>query len=204
MENKNVVAKFGVLKNTLSTWVKDKHKLTTSLEKKRMSFSRISAHCGSYDQIDKAVFHSFVEKSGKKFQFTGSHLKKALEFVKTLGIKEFKASDCWLNKWKKRYKYNNIFLFALFCTTLNIFAKNSHHFSWAWDLQLARNLHFVPVANIDFFSSYYKCSFHILVWGKCPTIEVFFLTQTECLSITLSGSILAFSSSFTDGFHIFL
>ena len=54
-------------------------------------------------------------------------------------------------------------LFALFCTILNIFAKNSHHFSWAWDLQLARNLHSVPVANIDFFSSYDKFSFHILV-----------------------------------------
>ena len=85
-----------------------------------MSSSRKSTHCGSYDQIDKAVFHWFVEKRSQKVPIDGIILKeKALEFEKTLRIKEFKASGCWLNKWKKRYKYNNSFLFALFCTTLN-------------------------------------------------------------------------------------
>ena len=33
MTNKDVAAKYGVPKNTLSTWAKNKHKLTTSLEK---------------------------------------------------------------------------------------------------------------------------------------------------------------------------
>ena len=146
-------------KNTLSTWVKNKHKLATSLEKKGMSSSRKSTRCGSYDQRDKAVFHVFVGKRSQKVPIDGIILKeKDLEFAKTLGVKEFKASDCWLNKWKKRYKYNNSFLFALFCTTLNIFTKNFHHFSWAWDLQLARNLHSVPVAKIEFFARYDNCA----------------------------------------------
>ena len=132
MINKDVTAKCGVPKNTLSTWVKNKHKLTTSLEKKGMSSSRKSTRCESYDQIDKAVFHWFVGKRNQKLPIDGIILKeKALEIAKTLGIKEFQASDCWLNKWKKRYKYNNSFLFALFYTTLNIFTKNFHHFSWA-------------------------------------------------------------------------
>ena len=132
MTNKDVAAKYGVPKNTLSTWVKNKHKLTTSLEKKGMSFSRKSIRCGSYGQIDKAVFDWCVGKRSKKVPIDGIILKeKALEFAKTLGIKKFKASDCWLNKWKKRYKYNNSFLFALFCTALNIFANNFHHFSCA-------------------------------------------------------------------------
>ena len=131
MTNNDVAAKYGVPKNTLSTWVKNKHKLTTSLEKKGMSSSRKTTRCGSYDQIDKAVFHWFVGKRSQKVLIDGIILKeKALEFAETLGIKEFKASDCWLNKWKKRYKYNNSFLFALFCTTLNIFTKNFHHISW--------------------------------------------------------------------------
>ena len=39
MTNKDVAAKYGVPKNTLSTWVKNKHKLTTFLEKKGMSSS---------------------------------------------------------------------------------------------------------------------------------------------------------------------
>ena len=128
MTNKDVAAKYGVPKNTLSTWVKNKHKLTTSLEKKGMSSSRKSTRCGSYDQTD---FHWFVGKRSQKIPIDGIILKeKALEFAKTLGIKEFKTSDCWLNKWKKRYKYNNSFLFGLFFTTLNIFTKNFHHFSW--------------------------------------------------------------------------
>ena len=132
MTNKDVAAKYGVPKNTLSTWVKNKHKLTTSLEKKGMSSSRKRTRCGSYDQIDKVVFHWFVGKRNQKVPIDGITLKeKPYEFVKTLRIKEFKASDCWLSNWKKRYKYNNSFLFALFCTTRNIFAKNFHHFSWA-------------------------------------------------------------------------
>ena len=99
MTNKDVAAKYGVPKNTLSTWVKNKHTLTTSLEKKGMSFSRKSTRCGSYDQIDKAVFDWFVGKRSKKVPIDGIILKeKALEFAKTLGIKKFKASDCWLNK----------------------------------------------------------------------------------------------------------
>ena len=129
--NKDVAAKYDVPKNTLSTWAKNKHKLTASLEKKGMSSSRKSARCRSYDQMDQAAFHWFVGKRCQKVPIDGIIVKeKALKFAKTLEIKEFKASDCWLNKWKKRYKYNNSFLFALFCTTLNIFTKNFHHFSW--------------------------------------------------------------------------
>ena len=132
--------------------------------KKGMSSSRKSTRCGSYDQRDKVVFHWFVGKISQKVPTDGIILKeKALEFAKTLGIKELKASACWLNKWKKRYKYNNRFLFVLFCTTLNILTKNFHHFSWAWYLQLARNLHSVPVVKIDFFASYDNSAFCILV-----------------------------------------
>ena len=57
MINKDVAAKYGVPKNTLSAWVKNKHKLATFLEKKGMSSSRKSTPCGSQDQIYKTVFH---------------------------------------------------------------------------------------------------------------------------------------------------
>ena len=85
MTNKDVAAKYGVPKNTLSTWVENKHKLTTSLEKKRMSSSRKSTCCGSYDQIDKVVFHWFVGKRGQEIPNDRIILKEeALEFAKTL------------------------------------------------------------------------------------------------------------------------
>ena len=50
MANKDVAAKYGVPKNTLSTWVKNKHKLTISLEKKGMLSLRKSTSCGCYDR----------------------------------------------------------------------------------------------------------------------------------------------------------
>ena len=34
-----------------------------------------------------------------------------MEFGKTLGVTEFKASDCWLNNWKKRY---NLYVYINF------------------------------------------------------------------------------------------
>ena len=40
MTNKEMAKKYGVPKSTLSTWGKSKHKLTTSLEKKGMSFHK--------------------------------------------------------------------------------------------------------------------------------------------------------------------
>ena len=105
MTNKDVEAKYGVPKKTLSTWVKNKHKLITSLEKKGMSSSRKSTCYWSYDQIEKAVFYWFVRKRYQKVPIDGIIFKdKALEFAKTLEIKEFKTSDCWLNQRKKRYK----------------------------------------------------------------------------------------------------
>ena len=68
--------------------MKNKHKLTTSLEKKRMSSSRKNTGCGSYHQIDKAVFHRFVGKRSQKVLIDEIILKeKAAEFAKTLGIK---------------------------------------------------------------------------------------------------------------------
>ena len=106
MTNKDGAAKYGVPKKN-STWVKNKHKLT-SLEKKGMSSSRKSTRCESYDQIDKAVFHWFVGKRSQKVPIYGIILKeKALVLAQTLGTKGFKAWHCWLNKWKKRYKYNS-------------------------------------------------------------------------------------------------
>ena len=91
MTNKDVTAKYGVPKNTLSTWAKNKHKLTTSLEK-NVFFTKKNIRCGSYDQIDKVVFHWFVGKRGQEIPNDGIILKEeALEFAKTLrGLRSLK------------------------------------------------------------------------------------------------------------------
>ena len=57
-----------------------------------------------YEKVDKAIYSWFVGKKSRKIPIDGIIIKeKALGFAKALGITEFKASDCWLNNWKKRY-----------------------------------------------------------------------------------------------------
>ena len=71
MTNKDVAANYGVPKNTLSTWVKNKHKLT-SLEKRGMSSHAVGATTKQIKQFSTGL----LEKEVKKFQLIGSHLKK--------------------------------------------------------------------------------------------------------------------------------
>ena len=72
---------------TVSTYVKNKHKLTASLEKKGMNSSRKNTRCGNYEKVDKAIYNWFVGKRSQKIPIDGIIIKeKALEFAKALGI----------------------------------------------------------------------------------------------------------------------
>ena len=66
--NKGFATKYSVPRNTVSTWVKNKHKLTASLEKKGMNSSRKNTRCGNYEKIDKAIYNWFVEEALDKPQ----------------------------------------------------------------------------------------------------------------------------------------
>ena len=54
MTNKETSEKFGVSKNTISTWMKNKHKLFEGLEQSSSDAKKIRG-C-DYEQVDKAVF----------------------------------------------------------------------------------------------------------------------------------------------------
>ena len=87
MSNKDVATKYGVTRNTVSTWVKNKHKLTASLEKKGMNSSRKNTRCGNYEKVDKAIYNWFVRKRSQKIPIDGIIIKeKALGFAKALGL----------------------------------------------------------------------------------------------------------------------
>ena len=69
-----------------------------------MNSSHKNTRCGYYEKVDKAIYNWFVGKRSQKLPIDGIILKeKALEFAKALCVTEFKASDCWLNNWRKRY-----------------------------------------------------------------------------------------------------
>ena len=59
MCNSDVPAKYGVPKNTLSTWVKNKEKLLDSLEKGN-NIKRQKLRTGNFEIVDKVIFNLFL------------------------------------------------------------------------------------------------------------------------------------------------
>ena len=100
LSNKDVATKYGVQRNTVSTWVKNKHKLIALLEKKGNELLTKNACCRNYVKIDKAIYNWLVGKRSQKISIDGIIIKeKALECAIALGVTELKASHCWLNNW---------------------------------------------------------------------------------------------------------
>ena len=101
MTNKEASEKFGVPKNTMSTWVKNKDKLFEGLEQSSSDAKKMR-RC-DYEQVDKAVFKWLKWQRSENVPIDGPILKeKALQFAKSFNFPTFKASDGWLDKWEKR------------------------------------------------------------------------------------------------------
>ena len=101
ISNKNVAEKYGVPKNTVSTWLKNKGKLFTALEKS--SNKRKKLRESNYPDIDNVVCNWLLSQRGKSIPVDGTFIKeKAMKYTKELGATHFKASDGWLGRWEKR------------------------------------------------------------------------------------------------------
>ena len=88
-------------KNTFSTWIKNKEKIFQTLEVSAPSTKKLRG-C-QYEKVDKALFEWFVLQRSQNIPVDGSMIQeKGLFFAGKLEIPNFKASDWWLNKWKKR------------------------------------------------------------------------------------------------------
>ena len=98
--HKDVASLFGLLKNTLSTWKKNKNKIfekyNSGLISKRVKPER-------YEELNKAVHKWFLILQSENVPISGPVLKeKALEFAGGLNIEGFQVSEGLLQKWKKR------------------------------------------------------------------------------------------------------
>ena len=98
--HKDVASLFGVPKNTLSTWKKNKDKI---FEKYNSGLISKRVKPEKYEELNKAVHKWFLILRSENVPVTGPMLKeKALEFTRRLNIEGFRASEGWLEKWKKR------------------------------------------------------------------------------------------------------
>ena len=101
MTNKEASEEFGVPKNTISTWMKNKDKRFEGLEQSSSDAKKMRG-C-NYEQMDKAVCKWFSLQRSQNFPIDGPILKeKALQFAKSFNFLTFKASDGRLDQWKKR------------------------------------------------------------------------------------------------------
>ena len=81
--------------------MKNKDKLFEGLEQSSSDAKKMRG-C-DYEQVDKAIFKWFSLQRSQNVSIDGPILKeKALQFAKSFNFLTFKASDGWLDKWKKR------------------------------------------------------------------------------------------------------
>ena len=107
MANKKPSEKPEVLKNTISTWMKKKEKLFSPLQE-TSSFTKINCIC-NHQEVDNAVYDCFILQRSLQIPIDSALIReKARFFAETLKFLGFKASDWWMEKWKKRYKKLNI------------------------------------------------------------------------------------------------
>ena len=75
MCNNDVPSKYGVPKNTLSTWVKNKEKLLDSLEKGN-NIKRQKLRTGNFEIVDKVIFNLFLSIRSQNVSLPAAMIEK--------------------------------------------------------------------------------------------------------------------------------
>ena len=83
MTNQEAADKFGVPKNTISTWTKSKEKFFQALEESAPSTKELRGY--QYGKVEKALFESFVLQRSQNIPIDGLMIQeKGLFFAKKL------------------------------------------------------------------------------------------------------------------------
>ena len=103
MKNNAVAAKYGVPKNTVSTWKKNSAKVIAANNSTSTAPKRRRIRAGQHEDLDTAVLKWFQYVRDRHVPINGKVIQeKALQYAKELEIENFHASDGWLDRWKKR------------------------------------------------------------------------------------------------------
>lgn len=58
----------------------------------------------SFEQIDQKLYEWFISVRSKNLPISGPILQtEAMKLAQKMNVKDFKASNCWLEKFKKRH-----------------------------------------------------------------------------------------------------
>eukprot|EP00794_Sanderia_malayensis_P019313 gene19313-biopygen16194 len=104
MPKKSVAEKYGVPRNTVSTWLASREKIVAAYESGGVNPKRQKMRKADNENLDKAVYAWFQNTRANNVPVSGVILKnKALEFATSLHLPDFRASDGWLDRWKARH-----------------------------------------------------------------------------------------------------
>ena len=99
LSNKGVAAKF-VPKDTISTWVKNKDKILSSL-KEGQNVKQRKLRGAAHEALDQDV-KWFLNMLSQNVPLLGAIIQeKASSYAKELNLEKIKASDGWLRRWKE-------------------------------------------------------------------------------------------------------
>lgn len=79
------------LKNTLTTWVKNKVKILDALEK-RTNVKRQKLKTGNNESVGKAISNWFLSMQSQNVPLSASMTEKAVTFAKILDVENVQAS----------------------------------------------------------------------------------------------------------------
>ncbi|XP_064468534.1 tigger transposable element-derived protein 6-like [Ornithodoros turicata] len=103
-KKKDVALGFGIAQSSLSTILKEKEKIMSSVERGSSS-QRKKVKRPSYEEIEKALFAWFMDVRARNVPVSGAMLiQKAKDFGCMLGCDDFKASNGWLQNFKARHQ----------------------------------------------------------------------------------------------------
>ena len=94
-----VAAKYGIPKNTLSTWLKNKDKVFEATTKGSNS-KRQRLRQGTFANLNQAMFKWLLVVRSRDVAVSALVFKTiATEFAEKMNVESFKASDGWLDRW---------------------------------------------------------------------------------------------------------
>ena len=98
-----VAAKYGIPKNTLSTWLKNKDNIFKATKKESNS-KRQQSRQVTFANLDQAMFKWLLVIRSRDAADSALVFKtKAFEFAEKMNVENFKESDSWLDRWKKQF-----------------------------------------------------------------------------------------------------
>ena len=100
-----IAEEFGVKRNTLSTWIKNKQTIIDGYRSGSFNVDRKKMRHAQFEDIEDDLYKWFVNARSHNVPVSGPLLQAQAEIIaKKLGYNDFKCSGGWLDRFQKRYQ----------------------------------------------------------------------------------------------------